>query len=51
MTPENWIVVGLFGLGVAANAGIVWRGLSSLQEQFKQLRAEVEDIKKGEYGE
>ena len=51
MTQGNWIVVGMFGLGIAANAGIVWAGISSLSEQMKQMRDELEDLKKGEYGE
>lgn len=37
MEIGHWITLGLFALGVAVNAGIVWKGLSDLEDRMDRM--------------
>lgn len=44
MPVEHWIGLGIFGLGVALNAGVVWKGLSIVEHSVEELQEKVEEL-------
>ncbi len=42
MGAEHWVGVAIFAVGVAVNAGVVWKGLSIVERAVLSLQEDLE---------